>query len=404
MRWTQRPAHRQWLAREADDLLRFHERASLDPHGGFSTLDRAGNPLPDDTRELHATARMVHCFSAAMVLGRPGAAAIVDHGMRFLWERHRDAERGGYLWSVTADGQALDGRKQAYGHAFVLLAGASARQAGHPDADRLIADVEETILSRFWEEAHGAVVDGFAQDWTPLGPYRGQNANMHLAEALMALHEATGEARHLRMAERIAELIVDRHARAHGWRVIEHFSDGWMPEPEHQGDPIFRPYGTTPGHALEWSRLLLQLHRLGEGKPEWALEAAARLFAQAVADGWDRTRGGLVYTLDTQGRPHWPVRLWWPVCEGIAAAATLGAITRETLYEDWYRRFWDFAARWLIDREHGGWHPQIRDDGQPATEPFAGKPDIYHALQACLGPLLPAGKGLLAGLKAVSRS
>ena len=391
-RWISLAAHRAWLAREADDLLRFFEAESLDPRGGFFTLDASGRPLPDETRELHVTTRMVHCFSLAARHGRPGAQDIVDHGMRFLWERHRDASNGGYYWSIGPDGP-VDAAKQAYGHAFVLLAAASALRAGHPDADRLLGDVTEMILTHFWEEDRGASAEAFAADWSPLGAYRGQNANMHLTEALMAAFEATGRPDYLAMAERIAGLIVNRHARENGWRVPEHFTADWRVDRDYAGDPIFRPYGTTPGHALEWARLLVELFEHGKRRLGWLPDAAIALFARAVADGWNEAQGGVVYTLDHDGRPHVETRLWWPVCEGIAAAAALGALTGDPLYEEWYRRLWNFAAAHLIDRCNGGWHPQLGADGQPAAEPFAGKPDIYHALQACLLPLGPTSAG-----------
>ncbi|MFT3973234.1 MAG: hypothetical protein QM699_07240 [Amaricoccus sp.] len=49
-----------------------------------------------------------------------------------------------------------------------------------------------------------------------------------------------------------------------------------------------------------------------------------------------------------------------------------------------------------MDRASGGWFTQPRDDG---TDPlFTGKPDLYHALQACLIPLLPATGSITRGL------
>lgn len=84
-------------------------------------------------------------------MGRPGADLIVDHGMNFLWNGHRDPEHGGYCWHVGYDGPS-NSTKQAYGHAFVLLAASTAKAAGHPDADRLITDILTVLKERFWEE------------------------------------------------------------------------------------------------------------------------------------------------------------------------------------------------------------------------------------------------------------
>ena len=402
-RFAERPVHRQWLLAEARSLFAFFGPASLNPAGGFFTLAADGRPNPAHAgrhgveRKLHETARMVHCYAVAHLLGIPGADRIVDHGMRFLFERHRDAHNGGYFWGVD-DAGATDATKQAYGHAFVILAASSARVVGHPDADRLLADAVAVLLARFWDEAAGATTEEYAAEWTPLGDYRGQNSNMHLTEGLMAAFEATGESRYLDMAERIAALIVDRHARAQSWRVAEHFDAQWRVDRGYAGDPMFRPRGTTPGHALEWSRLVVQLWELGGRSRAWMPEAAKALFARTVATGWDAAAGGFYYTLGWDDRPDRTDRYWWPCAEGIGAAAVLGAIDPDPLYETWYRRIWDFAANHLIDRRAGGWIPELDDRLAPVNRVFVGRPDIYHAVQACLIPLLPTSGSITRGL------
>ena len=107
---------------------------------------------------------------------------------------------------------------------------------------------------------------------------------MHLTEALMAAFEATGERGYLDKAESVASLIINRHARSEGWRVAEHFTGSWEVDRAYQGDPMFRPSGTTPGHALEWSRLLVQLWELGGRSQGWMIEAAKGLFRKTVVD------------------------------------------------------------------------------------------------------------------------
>ena len=396
--WRESPYHRRWLASEADSLFEFFEPESIDPTGGFHALDNAGRAMTEEReRALHVTTRKVHCFSIARLLGRPGAADFIDHGMRALLTRHRDAKHGGYFWSFDAGGPR-ERDKLAYGHAFVLLAASSAKCAGHPDADKLIADISEVIEKRFWEAVAGASAEEFRDDWSAFSPYRGQNSNMHLTEALMAAFEATGERSYLEKAERIADLILRRHAAAADWRVPEHFHADWSVDADYRGSDVFRPYGYTPGHALEWTRLALQLHALGGRKLAWLPDAARRLFGQAVAQGWDSSRGGLYYTTEYDGAPRVRDRLWWPLCEGVGAAHFLGADGADVSIEGWYRRFWDFIARHIIDRREGGWRPQLDDSLKPVSGYFVGKPDLYHALQACLIPLCPAEASVTRGI------
>jgi mannose/cellobiose epimerase-like protein (N-acyl-D-glucosamine 2-epimerase family) len=154
----------------------------------------------------------------------------------------------------------------------------------------------------------------------------------------------------------------------------------------------------TPGHALEWTRLVLQLWELGGRRIAWLPDAARALFARATREGWDTERGGFWYTLDWSGAPRLRNRLWWPAAEGVGAAAFLNVIDGRDEYEGWYRRIWDFIAGRLIDREQGGWRTEAVDRGAETRPLFFGKPDLYHALQACLIPLLPTTGSITGGL------
>lgn len=386
--WRHLSFHRTWLLQQATALFDFFQFRSTNPKGGFFELGDNGEPV-GSVRQLHATTRMIHCFTIGHLLGRPGADSIIDHGMNFLWQKHRDQRYGGYVWSLDDDGY-VDNTKQAYGHAFVLLAASSAKIAGHPLADNLLADITGILENRFWEDRHGAVVEEFARDWSPMTSYRGQNSNMHLTEALMAAFEATANPTFLHKAERIAHLIIGRHAVNLNHRVAEHFDHEWNPDHNYRGSEIFRPSGTTPGHWLEWSRLLLQLWELGGRKLAWLPDAAAKLFRSAIELGWDKDRGGFFYTLDWENRPALAHKLWWPQAEGIGAATFLAEHSTDPFYEDWYRRIWGFCNTHFIDHGSGGWYSELSEELEPKHSLFNGKPDIYHALQACLIPLFPA--------------
>jgi sulfoquinovose isomerase len=340
-------------------------------------------------RQLHETTRMVHCFAIAHLLGLPGADRTIDHGMDFIWRRHRDQKHGGYFWGVD-DADVTHPNKQAYGHAFVILAASSAKVVGHPDADRLMGDVLEILQTKFWDQVIGATTEEYHADWSEISDYRGQNSNMHLTEALMAAFEATGDRQLLAMAESIASLIINRHAKQQGWRVAEHFKRDWTVDRDYAGDPMFRPKGTTPGHALEWSRLLVQLWELGGRVHDWMLDAAKALFLKTIATGWNVTTGGFYYTLTWDDKPDRSDLYWWPCAEGIAAASVLASVDADPRFEEWYRRIWSFTNNHLIDRRYGGWIPELDVNLKQVNRVFVGRPDLYHAVQACLIPLLPA--------------
>jgi len=385
--WLDDPAHRAFLAGDANRQFAFFQK-SLRKDGGFYTLDHAGAPLPSDKQELHTTTRLVHSYALGHLWGFDGSAEIVDQGMRYLLDRHRDPDHGGYVWALEGD-HVADGRKLAYGHVFVLLAGASALQAGHPDAAALIDDVSGVLDQHFWDEEPGLFRDEWNRDWTPFSTYRGMNANMHGVEALLTAFEATGRRQYLDRAGRILDFFFNRIAPDNCWRLPEHYTETWAVDRAYAGDPMFRPAGTTPGHSFELGRLLLQYWDLTGRPNDGAPSRARRVIEQALTDAWNDERGGFAYTLDFDGRVANPNRYWWPVTEAIGAIAVLLKLDRRASDEAWYRRLWTFADRHLIDHARGGWYPELdAADGLAETQ-FRGKPDIYHSIQAALFPLGP---------------
>lgn len=380
------PAHLAWLDREARRLLAFFH-PSLRADGGYDVLDFMGSPLPRVSQELHTTTRMIHSYALGRKLGHPGSDTIIDAGMDFLWHRHRDGTHGGYLWAVR-DRDVIDGSKLAYGHAFVLLAASSARLAGHPDADRLIADIVEVIDRHYWDEQTSRLREEYTRDWQTFSTYRGMNANMHGVEAMLAAFEATGETIWLDRAGRILDFFIGAMAASHDWRIQEHYTETWQVDPSYSGNPMFRPAGTTPGHSLEFGRLILHHWDLARRPDSGAPDQARALIGRALADAW-MPDGGIAYTLDDEGRVAIPDRYWWPVAEAIGAVATLLKIAPAPQYEQWYRRLWTFADAHLIDHTRGGWFPELAPDGRPASRQFLGKPDVYHALQATVIPSFP---------------
>jgi sulfoquinovose isomerase len=394
MTWLTMPAHARWLEQETDRLLSFGA-ASAREAGGFARLDDDGAPLAGPT-ELWITCRMTHVYSLGVLLGRPASAALVDHGLAALDTVFRDAQNGGWYTEVGPDG-ATDDTKAAYPHAFVVLATASATAADRPGARALLDEALAVSELRFWDDEAGMAVESWDRTFTTLDPYRGVNANMHTVEAYLTAADVTGHRIWLDRALRIIERVVHGYARGNSWRIPEHFTTDWHPHLEYNidapADP-FRPYGATIGHWLEWSRLTLHARAAitarGDVAPLWMLEDAISLFDAAVAEGWDVDGApGFVYTVDWAGKPVVHERMHWVVAEGIGAAAALHAATGDERYDTWYATLWGYAARYLIDPVGGSWWHELGTDNRVSRTVWAGKADLYHAVQATLIPRLP---------------
>ncbi|QGQ18183.1 AGE family epimerase/isomerase [Cellulomonas sp. JZ18] len=395
MAWLSTPAHHRWLEAETDRLWEFGRAARL-ASGGFARLDEQGRP-EDGPVELWVTCRMTHVYALAHLAGRPGSADLVDHGLAALAGPFRDAEHGGWFAEVERDGTPRDADKAAYPHAFVVLATSSAVAAGRPGARELLDAALAVQERHFWDDDAGMAVEQWDRTFTELDPYRGVNANMHTVEAYLAAADVTGDRRWLDRAVRVVERVVHGFAAGHDWRIPEHFDATWTPDLEYNADTPahpFRPYGATIGHWFEWARLTLHaraaLTARGDDAPAWMLDDAVALFDAGVREGWAVDGApGFVYTVDWEGRPVVRERMHWVAAEAVAAAAALHAATGDARFDDLYTTWWEYVGTYLLDREGGSWWHELGPDNRVSRTVWAGKADLYHAVQATLVPRLP---------------
>lgn len=395
MNWIHTPTHAAWLDREFDRLLDFGRAAAL-PTGGFGWLDNVGTVKPDIPAQLWITARMTHTYAIAATMGRPGAGSLADHGVDALLGLLHDKEHGGWFASATPEGP-VEATKAGYPHFFVLLAAASAHAAGRPRASDLLGHAIALIESRFWNDADRMAYESWDREFTVTEAYRGGNANMHAVEAFLAVADVTGDDRWLTRALDVSRRLIHEHARNNEYRVFEHFDESWNPLPDYNVDEPahrFRAYGSTPGHWVEWSRLLLQLDAAlttrGLGSPAWLQTDAIGLFDAALRDAWSPDGvPGFVYSVDWNGTPVVRERIRWVIVEAIGGAYALHIATGEQRFATWYETFWDFARDHFIDHQNGSWWQELDSSNKVSNRVWDGKPDIYHLVHALVTPRLP---------------
>jgi mannose/cellobiose epimerase-like protein (N-acyl-D-glucosamine 2-epimerase family) len=336
----------------------------------------------------------VFTYSAAYQhFHQPEYLDAVKHGVDFLRNVHRNPVTGGYAWILKfledkADVQ--DATNHCYGLAFVLLAYAYAFSVGLSEAKEYLKETFDLMEQRFWSQEHGLYADEATGDWGTLFPYRGQNANMHSCEALIAAFEATGEVHYLERAFLIAHNIAVRQARLTGGLIWEHYHSDWSVDWDYnRGDKtnIFRPWGYQAGHLTEWAKLLVILERHKahvEGDTSWLLTRARDLFSIALAKAWDREYGGIYYGFAPDGTIYDSDKYFWVQAESLAAAALLAARAKEVSYWDWYERIWTYSWRYFVDHRYGAWFRILTRDNQKYSDEKspAGKVD-YHTKGAC---------------------
>ena len=388
MQTVQRPNFRatEFLAQHIQTTMNFYHPRAIDPKGGFFHYFRDDGSVYDaHTRHLVSSTRFIFNYSeAARYFGNAEYLAAARHGLDYLRSAHLNPQNGGYTWLIK-DGQAVDQTNHCYGLAFVLLAYASAVKAGITEAQAYVHETFALMEQHFWLPEHGLYADEASVDWKIVSPYRGQNANMHSCEALIAAFEATGHKPYLDRAMLLAHNICVRQTQTTQGQIWEHYDPTWRPDwnyNQHDPQNLFRPWGYQPGHFTEWAKLLLILDRY-QPKP-WLLVTAKQLFDQALEKAWDHEYGGVCYGFSPSGDVCDADKYFWVQAESIAAAALLAQATGEQRYWDWYDTLWAYVWTHFVDHEYGAWYRILKPENSPydKLKSPAGKTD-YHTMGAC---------------------
>ena len=400
--------NKEFLQDVRDGLLSFgHQFPS--PGGSSYYLGDDGTPWKDRNRETWITSRMTHVYSIGSMLGHEGSEALADAALKGLRGELHDDQNGGWYAGLTKDNEIVP-TKQCYAHAFVILAASSGVLAGREGAAELLKDALALYDLRFWNEEEGLSCDTWNTEFTELDSYRGLNANMHTVEAFLAAADVTGDEKYRVRAGRIIDRVLI-WAKDNNWRIPEHFSSDWVPDLEcnkDRPDDQFKPYGATPGHGIEWARLITQwaLSTYKEDKAGAApyIEAAENLYNRAVADAWNADgEPGICYTTDWNGKPVVHDRMHWTLAEAINTSSVLFHVTDNEKYAADYAEFMKYLDEKVLDHVNGSWFHQLDRENNLLETVWPGKSDIYHALQATLIPYYAPGLSIAVAVKKQAR-
>jgi mannose/cellobiose epimerase-like protein (N-acyl-D-glucosamine 2-epimerase family) len=377
-----------FLDEHARSILSFYYPACIDHEGGgyHQYFKPDGRPDRDNKqRHLVSSTRLTINFAvAARHYGNADFLAAARHGVDFIRAAHRNPETGAYAWIIDK-GAVVDGTNQAYGIAFVLMAYARAFQAGMSEARSYIDEAFEFLERHFWDEPHSLYAETLSANLQELSNYRGQNANMHCCEAMIAAFEATGERRYLERASRIARALTVTLAAKTDGRIWEHYDAHWNQDFEYnRDDPTnkLRPWGYQPGHFTEWAKLLLMIN--SHAPQDWLVARAQGLFDRAMKMGYDAQYDGLYYSVAPDGVVCGEGKYSWVQAETMAAAAFLAVVLQDGLYWCIYRQLWSYVLAHMVDTQLKCWHRNLTRANVVYTDAVAMGRTDYHSICACI--------------------
>lgn len=339
-------------------------------------IARTGEPVAMP-RRVRVQARQTFVYARAGRLGWDGPwREAVEAGLGVLLERGLNPD-GGTRHLLSNDGVPIDDRRDLYDLAFVLLALAEGGAAlgGHPPAFAAANRLVEWLDAN-WRHPEGGYREGEIDPPLP----RRQNPHMHLLEALLALHAATGDDAYLRRAQRLGTLARERLYRADHCALPEYFADDFGPYPDEIGEVI------EPGHQFEWSYLLAELAERSDAVDP----VAETLRVTGEVYGVDHASGMIHEELNLDGRARKTSSRLWTHTERLKASLKRFARTGDAAASAAACQAFEMIMAYRLPENSALWSERRTPEGGFVDQTVPAS-SLYHITFA-LSELIAAGE------------
>ena len=357
-----------------------------DPKGGFFGEGLSdGTVLHNAPRGVIRNARIIWSFAAAdEVLKKPDYLVAAMEAKEYFLRVFCDHKYGGVYWSVSADGERLDDKKQLYSQGFAIY-GLSELYRVTKDTEALKAAVNlyKVVEKFFADKENGGYIEALARDFSPLEDMslsahdinadKTMNSHLHILEAYANLYKVWPDKDLKKAVESLLDIV--------GTKIMD--SDGHL-QLYFRRDWTVMPGGVSYGHDIETSWLALEC-AMALGDPEvvervrpWALKMAHAGNEGLLPDGSMRYEVRADGSLDDS-------RQWWVQAETVVGNLWLWKYHGEPEGLNRALVCWEYIKTHLV-RPDGEWHWAILPDGTPdLSQPRAGFWKCpYHNTRMCL--------------------
>lgn len=342
--------NREWFRKMLIEEVSHWRTATATPNGFFQpSLDREWRPVGQQVGTLVSQCRLLYVMARGYEATRDKAyLETLAKGADFLLAHFRDAEYGGWYWSVSPEGKALDTSKDSYGHAFVIFGLSHAARVTGEERFRKAALQTWAEMKAHLRDAAGFIKPRTTRDWSQVRGTNSQNPMMHLFEALLALHDATGSRAIFDDAQAHADAIFGRLFQKAGGYLPELYDADWKPLAAERKGYL------ELGHQFEWAFLLS--HAVEKRFPREYLRTGERLLEYGMKVAYDPEAGGIFSRGDYQGGALKGPKGWWEQAEFLRALMHYGALRgRKDLWAPFDKSL-EFVKRNFMDAEYGGWY------------------------------------------------
>ena len=382
--------HSQSVNKALTDILQYWMEKTPDHESGgfYGKIANDNVVAPDAPKGSVLNARILWSFAAAYNhKPQPEYLETAGRAYHYIAEHFVDNNYGGVYWTVDAQGNPLDTKKQVYAIAFTIYAFseyfiASGREVAKEHAVSLYHDLIQYSL----DKEKGGYFEAFGPEWEPIQDLRlsdkdanekkTMNTHLHVLEAFANLYRIWPDEE---LKDRITDLLSNFATHmidADTFHLKLFFDEDWNSK-----SPLI-----SYGHDIEAAWLLLEAAEIIEDQ-EWItrLKDIAVKMAYAAMEGIDED-GGMFYEKDPMANHLIKEKHWWVQAEAMIGFYNAWQISADPIFLAHFAKIWDYTRNHIIDRENGEWFWGISADGKVMT----GEDKVglwkcpYHNSRACI--------------------
>lgn len=344
-----------WMEKMADNV-----------QGGFyGRIDGDDKLHADAPKGAILNARILWTFSAAYrLLRKPEYLETATRAKRYIIDRFYDKDFGGVYWSLTANGEPLDTKKQVYAQGFAIYGLSEyARATGDREALDYAVKLFETVEKYSFDRDRNGYIEAFTREWKPIEDMRlsdkdentskTMNTHLHILEPYANLYRVWKNERLERQLRNMLDLFIGKILNKKTYHLDLFFDNCWHTD----GNII------SYGHDIEASWLIHEAALvLGDEALLKRIEPVVVNIARAADEGLNPD-GSMIYERFTAEDRTDRELHWWVQAENVVGHVNLYQHFGDEKALDTAVKCWQFIKDKIIDHANGEWHWSLMPDG-----------------------------------------
>ena len=344
-----------WMEKMADNV-----------QGGFyGRIDGDDKLHADAPKGAILNARILWTFSAAYrLLRKPEYLETATRAKRYIIDKFYDKDFGGVYWSLTADGEPLDTKKQVYAQGFAIYGLSEyARATGDREALDYAVKLFETVEKYSFDRTRNGYIEAFTREWKPIEDMRlsdkdentskTMNTHLHILEPYANLYRVWKDERLERQLRNMLDLFTGKILNKKTYHLDLFFDNCWHTD----GNII------SYGHDIEASWLIHEAALvLGDEALLKRIEPVITNIARAADEGLNPD-GSMIYERFTAEDRTDRELHWWVQAENVVGHVNLYQHFGDEKALDTAVKCWQFIKDKIIDHANGEWHWSLMPDG-----------------------------------------